>query len=135
MLLDRLQTRFGITGDVLSLLRSFLFQRHSVVSIGGILHDWRTKKWGVSQGSVLGPLLFNSSISSIEDILCGHGLSVLVYEDDLQLYVTLKSSLKEEARVQLEACFSDTRVRISVNKLICNSTKTKFIFFELQSRS
>ena len=27
ILLDRLQTRFGITGNVISLLRSFLFQR------------------------------------------------------------------------------------------------------------
>ena len=81
------------------------------------------------------PYLSNSYISSIEDILCGHKLSVLLHADDLQLYVTPKPSLKEEATLQLEACFSDTRVRISVNKLICNSTKTKFIFFEPQSRT
>ena len=61
--------------------------------------------------------------------------SVLLYADDTQLYESLKPSLKEEARVKLEACLSDIEVWFSVNKLICNSTKTKFIFFEPQSRS
>ena len=81
ILQDCLQSRFGITGNVLSLLRSFLFQRHSVVSIGGSLSDSRTEKWGVPQGSVLVPLLFNLYISPIEDIISDHGLSVLMYAD------------------------------------------------------
>ena len=110
ILLDRLQSRFGITGNVLSLVRSFLFQRHSVGSIGGSLSASRTEKWCVPQGSVLGPLLFNLYISPIEDIISDHGLSVLMYAGDTQLYVSLKPSLKEEAIVQLEACLSDIKV-------------------------
>ena len=55
ILLDCLQTRFGITGNVLSLLRSFLFQRDSVVSLDGSLSDSCVEKWSVPQGSVLGP--------------------------------------------------------------------------------
>ena len=135
ILLDRLQTRFGITGNVLSLLRSFLFQRHSVVSLDGSLSDSCVEKWGVPHGSVLGPLLFNLYISPIEDIVRDYDFSVLLYADDTQLYISLKSSLKEETKVKLDACLSDIQVWFSVNKLTCNSNKTKFIFFQPQSRS
>ena len=37
--------------------------------------------------------------------------------------------------MKLEACLSDIQVWFSVNKLTCNSNKTKYIFFQPQSRS
>ena len=105
ILIDRLQTRFGITGNVLSLLRYFLFQSRSVVNIYGSLSDSSTVKWGDPQGSVLGPLLFHLYISPIEDIVCSDGLSVLLYADDTQLYLSLKPSLKNKLRSNVKPVY------------------------------
>ena len=66
ILLKRLETRFSFTGNVLIWLRSYLIHRQWVVNISGFHSDTLTTRWGVPQGSVLGPLFFNLYISPIE---------------------------------------------------------------------
>ena len=67
VLFDHLQTRFFFSGKVLSWLRSYLLGRQQVVNIDGDQSDSTAVRWGVPQGSVLGPLLFNLySMSPIE---------------------------------------------------------------------
>lgn len=51
---------YGVTDDALQLVRSYLTDRKQQVKINGNLSDWKIVKCGVSQGSILGPLLFNT---------------------------------------------------------------------------
>ena len=51
---------YGVTDDALQLVRSYLTDRKQQVKINGNLSDWQIVKCGVSQGSILGPLLFNT---------------------------------------------------------------------------
>ena len=57
ILLEKLD-HYGIRGISNDWFRSYLSDRSQFISINGFNSDYKTIKYGVSQGSVLGPLLF-----------------------------------------------------------------------------
>ena len=56
-LISKLQT-YGIKGDLLKWISNFLIGRQQKVILNGSSSQWIDITSGVSQGSVLGPLLF-----------------------------------------------------------------------------
>lgn len=54
----RLQYIFGISGTDTSLIPSYLTNRSKCVSIGSVYSDNMVLKYGVLQGSVLGPIFY-----------------------------------------------------------------------------
>jgi len=82
VLLKRLSCSFGVAGNVLSWIQSYLCDRKQSVRIGSHLSPPNTCLVGVPQGSVLVPLLF-STIAKL------HQVSRQQYADDTQLYVAL----------------------------------------------
>ena len=129
ILIDRLRTRFGFTGNVLKWLQSYLLDRRQFVNISCTHSSQNTVRWGVPQGSVLGPLLFNLYLSPVEDIILAHGLSTMSYADDTQLYISLEPNNNQEAKTRLESCLSDLYNWFSANMLVCNRDKSNFIYF------
>ena len=70
ILFNTSQTQFGISGTVLSWLKSYLSNRKQLILIGNdTLSDDFSLGYGVQQGSCLGPVLFvlyiNSSVAAI----------------------------------------------------------------------
>ena len=59
ILLDRLQFDFGISGFALNWIESYLSNRTQRIHIDGVLSSNFNLKFGVPQGSCLGPLLFS----------------------------------------------------------------------------
>ena len=59
ILIDRLEKRLGLSGQVISWLESYLSSRQQVISVYAIFSLPQPMKWGVLQGSVLGLLLFS----------------------------------------------------------------------------
>ena len=59
ILLDRLNSRFGVSGTALQWLQSYLADRSQRVSINGVLSDGFELRHGVPQESCLGPMLFS----------------------------------------------------------------------------
>ena len=57
ILLDKLEL-YGVGGQDLASLRSYLIDRRQVVSINNISSNFMAIKWGVPQCWILGPLLF-----------------------------------------------------------------------------
>ena len=75
VLLPILERKYGVTGTVLDWFHSYLSGRTQCVSIDGVKSDPQSLKYGVPQGSVLGPILFSVYTSSLGDIIRKHGIN------------------------------------------------------------
>ena len=82
LLLRILQKKYRITGAALEWIKSFLGGRSQRVKIGSHLSKSLAVLFGVPQGSILGPLLFNLYCSSINDAFSSCGFNSLGYADD-----------------------------------------------------
>ena len=130
LLTERLQSDFGVKGDALEWITSYLSNRFQSVSIENRMSSPVQLECGVPQGSVLGPDLFSDYSSPVASIIRSHGISVHCYADDTQLYITFKPGLTEhEALCKLESCIAELRVWMNKNRLKLNDSKTEFIVF------
>ena len=130
VLLTILERKYGVTGTVLDWFRSYLSGRTQCVSIDGVKSDPQSLKYGVPQGSVLGPILFSVYTSSLGDIIRKHGINYHLYADDTQLYLSFKPGRtgdQQEAVSKMEACILDIRSWMKQNKLKLNEDKTVFM--------
>ena len=86
----RLETSFGVTGDALKWIASYLSARSQRVMINGVLSDKFDLSFGVPKGSCLGPLLFSAYASKLFQVIKNHLPNAYAYADDTQLYLSFK---------------------------------------------
>ena len=98
-----LEVSFGVKGQALAWLRSFLTDRTQVVAFGGNKYTSRRLMCGVPQGSVLGPLLFALYSADVICIAAKHEVCIRAYADDLQTYISRAASNQITARLPV-AC-------------------------------
>ena len=91
LLIDRLQSKFGVKDTPLDWLRSYLSGREQFVKIGQHQSDAVPLDVGVPKRSVLGPLLFAVYCSPVADVISEHGVSYHQYADDTQLRLSLSA--------------------------------------------
>ena len=82
--------RAGINGLLLDWLSDYLTNRKQRVVIPGGTSDWQFIKAGVSQGSILGPLLF---LLYINDIVADIQSCVRLFADDTSLYIIVDNPI------------------------------------------
>ena len=81
-LLFKLQ-QYGISGELITLIKDFLSCRKQRVVLNGQHSPWADVKVGVPQGSILGPLLF---LIYINDLPNGLNSNVKLFADDTSLF-------------------------------------------------
>ena len=81
-LLVILDKELGIRGTALKWFESFLVGRKQRVRINGTLSDYAYVYFGVPQGSVLGPVLFNIYCRSLYTLIHNAGFNTSGYADD-----------------------------------------------------
>ena len=128
ILLHRMESSFGITGQALSWLQSFLEGRTQQASYNGMTSTTLAVTTGVPQGSVLGPLLFILYTADIPLIAGKHGLMVHCYADDGQLYVFDKAVHAQQLISRVGTCIEEINEWMSSNRLKLNTDKTQFIW-------
>ena len=128
ILLDRLQFDFGISGSALNWIESYLSNRTQRIYIDGVLSSNFNLKFGVPQGSCLGPLLFSLYASKLFKIVESHLPNPHCYADDTQLCITFRSGndLEETAADIIQWMHSD--------KLKLNSDKTECLLIGMRQQ-
>ena len=107
LLLERMEKRYGVKGNALKWFRSYLQDRKQFVMIDGTKSEMKELRYGVPQGSVLGPILYLLYTSPIGHIIKRHGLNYHLYADDTQLYLSFKPTYAEQpgSIAKIETCF------------------------------
>ena len=137
ILLNRLATRFGITGSALSWFTSYICNRYQFISIRGERSSHRPLACGVPQGSVLGPILYLLYTSPLGDIVGKYNMGYHFYADDTQLYLSFDSRSGDAEALavsQVEACAREIDNWMCCNKLKLNGDKSELLVISSQYR-
>ena len=118
---------YGIRGNALHLIQSYLENRAQFVQINNHVSMNKTIMSGVPQGSVLGPTLFLVYVNDIQNVT---NFEVRLFADDTLLYLSDKDSQTLEKNVNAE--LSKVQQWLDVNKLSLNISKTKYMILSPQ---
>jgi hypothetical protein len=130
ILLQKLHN-IGIRGITLDLISSYLRERKQFVKINDTLSNPRTIKYGVPQGTVLGPLLFLIFINDLCSLL--ENCDTTTFADDT---VIIFSSKSWELTHQLaETGLNVVKKWLNSNLLTLNNDKTMYITFSPRTNS
>ena len=116
---------YDINLDALQLLRSYLSKRHQRVKVNSTFSDWKEVRFGVPQGSVTGPLLFNVFVSDM--FLFVRCINICNYADDTTIF-TCHPTLERIIR-QLETNGTLVAKWFSDNYLKLNDDKSYLMIF------
>jgi hypothetical protein len=116
--------QFGIEGDILSWIESYLKGRIQFVKIGGAISNQINVFSSVSQGSHIGPLLF---LLFINDLCYGLKHSqFLLYADDLKMFKKI-NNINDSKLLQIDLEYINNWCKN--NKMELNVKKCEFITF------
>ena len=127
-LFARLETSFGFRGKVLEWISSYLTGRTQTVCVNGIFSDSSPLKYGVPQGSVLGPVLFVLYASPVSEVIGDHAMSHESFADDTQLHQSASIAEVDTLITRTQDCIADLKDWMTTNKLQLNDDKTELMF-------
>ena len=109
-------------------LTSYLTGR--TVRQNGLTSSLETVRYGVLQGSVLGPLLFLLDTADGQHFTTRHGFRSHYYVDDSQLHMSCRPDEAQQrvARERTAVCIVDINLWMRSNRLCLNPSKTEFLW-------
>jgi len=132
ILLDRLQTRFGIGGVVKSWFSTYLHNRTIKVTVKNTFSKEHHLTYSLPQGSIIGPQGFTLYTAPVGDIIRAHDVSFHAYADDIQLFAEFNPKIMgdcERVLAKLTSCVARINEWMVDNKLQLDQDKTEFIVF------
>ena len=115
-------------------LKSYLLDRTQSVVVGGIRSAPSPLKYGVPQGSVLGPVLFTMYMQPLSSVIRQSEAQYHFFADDSQLH---RSAVLEDLRdtaSQMKTCIENVAKWMKLNKLKMNDDKTELMLAGSKSK-
>ena len=124
-LLEKLhQLNFSV--QAIKLIHSYVSERKQFVQVDDKSSSVKLNNFGVPQGSILGPVLFNLYIVDlVENVTCDS----LQYADDSTLYKNSKPENLKKCTEELGSNLETVSLWSSNNSLVFSDDKTKLILF------
>lgn len=121
---------YGVRGQVLLLLKSYLSHRKQVVQINNTCSKVQPVLCGVPQGSILGPLLFNIYLNDIVNI--NPIAKFIIYADDASIFFSGNDihQLVDKCNFTMKAL---EKWSVS-NSMQINEVKTKAVIFRQKNK-
>ncbi len=104
----------------------FLSDRYHFVYLNGETSQLSPVKYGVPQGSVLGPLLFSIYMLPLGNIIRTYGMNFHCYADDTQLYISTRPDSTSKLS-KLTECVKNVKDWMTNNFFLLNSDKTEVL--------
>ena len=116
---------YGVRGQTLKLIRSYLADRTQYVSYGGFESDRGKVICGVPQGSVLGPLFFLLYVNDM--VAACRELDLVLFADDTSIFAKARNA--SELFEKVNRGLVDLSKWFRCNKLTLNLKKTEYVYF------
>ena len=114
---------YGIKGEALALLRSYLTNRDQKCQVKNFISSEKSIRCGVSQGSILRPLPFLLHTNDLHQ--CLSETKPPMFADDTNL--TASGQCVKEVQTAVNSDLENLRKWLMANKLSLNVAKTEFI--------
>lgn len=128
LLIKKLEYQFGISAEALKWIASFLYNRFQYTYIDDYKSASQKVKYGVPQGSILGPLLFLCYINDITSCINHSDTHIIQYADDTA--VLIGSDSLNDLKVKAGQIISSIYNYCSMNHVFINLTKTKLMYLK-----
>ena len=112
----------NFTTDFLYWVFNYLTHRQHFVQIDSNCSSLLTAKYGVPQGSILGPILFNLCVADMSSITPNS--NCIQYDDDSNLYRSCKINKKDTRIKELEKDITSIAKWSIETNLVFNTSKT-----------
>ena len=132
LLLSILNEQYGITGEALEWIDSYLRPRGYCVSINSSLSTHKNTPFSVPQGSCLGPFLYLAYAGTLEDILEPSEGDLTGFADDHASCKSFNPSVhgnQEDTIESLQNSLSKIKRWMDPCKLAMNTAKTELVIF------
>ena len=117
----------GVDGVVLEWFRSYLVGRTFHVEIGEAASERTNMKTGLTQGTILSPILFTIYTIGLCYLLTNLGVTYHMYADDCQLLIDIKT--KTQTENDCKTTLNAVQQWMKSRKLKLNTDKTEYIMF------
>ncbi|HSN23899.1 MAG TPA: reverse transcriptase family protein, partial [Methylomicrobium sp.] len=128
ILLRRLEVSYGLGGSVHDWLTSYLHDRTQFVRCGSSSSTPTRVRYGVPQGSVLGPILFLLYTADLIGLVESHSLCPHLYADDTQVSGHCRPDAAAQLQDRVSVCIADVARWMRSNRLQLNTAKTEVIW-------